>query len=249
MENCRLCGGTTSPTYKLEILKKYDIQYLSCESCGHFQTEKPYWLTEAYTEIINDEDLGIFRRNFFFSNFLTLWLGKKNPLTWKALDYSGGYGILVRLMRDQGLNFKWTDKYCENIFAKNATANTQEEKFDLVTSFEVLEHVEDPVAFVKELLTYGKGTLLLSTVTFKGQFPSKDWYYLGKNHGQHIGFFNQRSLEKLAQLTGVHLVSFRNMHLLSDRKYSRGFFIFCYCLAFFGIPQVISLLTRRKSLE
>ena len=42
----------------------------------------------------------------------------KEPQTKKFLDYGGGYGILVRLMRDVGYDFYWFDKYSQNIFAK-----------------------------------------------------------------------------------------------------------------------------------
>ena len=249
MTVCRLCEGQVKPSFKLKILGKYDVQYNSCVECGYFQTEGPYWLEEAYTQVINSEDIGIFRRNQFLSGFLLMWLLFKKAKKHTYLDYSGGYGILVRLMRDQGLNFKWIDKYCENIFAKNAVASIGHEKYELITSFEVIEHVERPVDFVKEIFSMGTEGLLISTQVFKGSEPQKDWWYLGPNHGQHIGFFNRSSLEKLASLENLHLVTFRNMHLLSKNKHSKIFFIFCYILAFVGVPQFVYSLMRPKSLD
>jgi Nif-specific regulatory protein len=35
-----------------------------------------------------------------------------------VVDCAGGYGILVRLLRDYGVNALWSDPYCENVLAK-----------------------------------------------------------------------------------------------------------------------------------
>lgn len=249
MTNCRLCEGQASPKFKLNVLQKYDVQYYSCTDCGYFQTETPYWLEEAYTHVINSEDTGIFRRNYFLSGFLLFWLFFERQQKASYLDFSGGYGILVRLMRDMGFNFKWTDKYCENIFAKNAVANLGQESYGLMTTFEVIEHVERPRDFVKELFSLGTDRLLFSTQVFNDSVPREDWWYLATNHGQHIGFLNRTSLEKLAVLENLHLITYRNMHLLSQKRHSKLFFIFCYLFAFIGIPQVVYLLMRPKSLD
>jgi len=34
------------------------------------------------------------------------------------LDYAAGYGLFVRLMRDAGYNFRWSDLYCQNLFVR-----------------------------------------------------------------------------------------------------------------------------------
>ena len=34
------------------------------------------------------------------------------------VDYGGGYGLLVRLMRNSGFDFYRYDPYCANFFAK-----------------------------------------------------------------------------------------------------------------------------------
>jgi hypothetical protein len=249
MTVCRLCEGQLTPSFKHKILEKYEIQYFSCPSCGLFQTETPYWLEEAYTQVINSEDIGIFKRNYFLSGFLLAWLIFKKARNAIYLDFSGGYGILVRLMRDYGFNFLWTDKYCENIFAKNAIAPSANKNYQLVTSFEVIEHVERPREFIQHIFSLGTETFLFSTQLFKNSTPPQDWWYLGFNHGQHISFFNPKSLKKLASLENLHLVSFRNMHLLSKKKHNKLFFIFCYVISFFGLTQFLANLVRPKSLD
>ena len=52
-------------------------------------------------------------------------------------------GILVRLLRDYGVEALWCDQYCENLLARGFEYNG--ECADLVTAFEVLEHFVNPL--------------------------------------------------------------------------------------------------------
>ena len=36
----------------------------------------------------------------------------------KVVDYAGGHGFLVRLLRDKGINALWMDPYSENLVAR-----------------------------------------------------------------------------------------------------------------------------------
>ena len=45
---CRLCSGETSFVFNHKVLNKFDVKYYRCSNCESLQTEKPYWLDEAY---------------------------------------------------------------------------------------------------------------------------------------------------------------------------------------------------------
>ena len=47
--NCRLCDNETEYFFKKKILKKFYVNYFICSNCNSLQTEKPYWLKEAYS--------------------------------------------------------------------------------------------------------------------------------------------------------------------------------------------------------
>jgi hypothetical protein len=50
-----------------------------------------------------------------------------------------------------------------------------------------------------------------------GQTP-RDWWYLGPEHGQHIGFFRRQTLQHLARSLGAHVASDgERVHLFSRR--------------------------------
>lgn len=88
------------------------------------------------------------------------------------LDAAGGYGMLVRLMRDLGFDFYWKDKYCDNLIARGFEYRPDLGPCRAVTAMEVLEHLSDPVAFVEEVLAAaGAQTLLFTTELYEGAPP------------------------------------------------------------------------------
>ena len=65
----------------------------------------------------------------------------------KFLDYGGGYGMLVRLMRNYGFDFYYFDKYCQNLFANGFDLKDSAcSRFELLTAFELFEHFSEPVS-------------------------------------------------------------------------------------------------------
>jgi len=116
---CKICSSKTEAFSRAEILNKYDIQYFKCPECGFIQTEDPFWLEEAYSEVINRSDIGLLARNLDLSNATRAILKFVFRQGGKYIDYGAGYGVFVRLMRDYGFDFYWTDKYSDNLFAKD----------------------------------------------------------------------------------------------------------------------------------
>jgi len=216
---CRCCGSS-APYILSGTLLEQDIEYFECILCGYVQTEDPQWLHVAYAQAINDSDTGIMQRNQANSKIVLSTLLLLGRLHGVVVDCAGGYGILVRLLRDYGVNALWSDPYCANIFAKGFERTT--EKADLVTAFEVFEHFADPAAELDKLLSIAPN-VLISTVLISDPAPKQDdWWYYGREHGQHIGFFRVRTLEKLASSRGKYLVSNGNSyHLITDLKINR----------------------------
>src|SRR5688500_8616559 len=114
---CSICNKESNPLFRAIVLGKHDVHYFSCSMFGFVQTESPYWLTEAYERPISITDIGLVGRNVSFSRFLTKLISFFIDGDGTFLDYGGGNGMLVRLMRDRGFDFRWHDKYAENLFA------------------------------------------------------------------------------------------------------------------------------------
>lgn len=214
---CRICHAMLQPCFTNRLLSKHDVSYYHCDNCGFLQTEHPYWLDEAYAEAIVAEDVDLVRRNLRMMRILTCVLPVFLDHDATFLDLAGGYGLLTRLMRDNGLAFSWSDKYCANLFAKEFAWNEAHGAVTAATAFEVLEHLEDPLTFIREALNKtSTRTLIFTTQLFDGVPPQPGkWSYYASEAGQHIGFFQPRTLMYVARLLGVNFYSRNGVHFLT----------------------------------
>ncbi|MBW4665959.1 MAG: class I SAM-dependent methyltransferase [Cyanomargarita calcarea GSE-NOS-MK-12-04C] len=219
VENCPICLSKREICFKSTILSKYDVSYLYCNNCGLLQTEHPYWLGEAYNSAIADADTGLVARNISISKrvaCILFFLFGKNG---KYLDIAGGYGMLTRLMRDMGFDFYWFDLYCENILAKRFEASTTDKAFSAITAFEVLEHVYNPTEFIhKSLKDTEASTIIFSTELFNGEPPKpQSWWYYAFESGQHISFYQPRTLKFIADKLSLFFYSYNGLHLFTKK--------------------------------
>lgn len=211
---CRVCG-IPSPHVFDGTLLRHRVAYHECPTCGYVQTETPHWLDEAYGEAINRSDTGILRRNERNARLVIRVLALLGRLRGTVIDCAGGYGLLVRMLRDRGVDARWSDRYCDNLVARGFEAG-EGERADLITAFEALEHFVEPTAELAALLARADH-VLVSTDLIPAPTPAPGaWWYYGPEHGQHIGFYRPRTLEWLARTLGCHVVSDgKSFHLFS----------------------------------
>lgn len=219
MKNCPICDQKMIPSFSETILNKYKAQFFYCRHCNFVQTEKPYWLAEAYDDAIASSDTGLVQRNFVLASKLATYIFLNlNPRNF-YLDVAGGYGMLTRLMRDFGFNYFWTDPYCKNLLAVGFDRSVNDENYAAISAFEVLEHVEDPVGFIATQMQECQcKTIIFSTELFSGaQPPSSDWWYYSLPNGQHISFFSAKSLAAIAKKLNLKFYSFNGLHVLTEK--------------------------------
>lgn len=252
MKNCPICQTKMSAVFQAIVLKKYTTQYCQCPNCDLLQTFKPYWLNEAYQNPILDADTGILQRNILIAKRLAgicFFLLNKNGF---YVDIAGGYGLFVRLMRDYGFNFYWSDPYCENVFAKGFAAEGLEKPIECLTAFEVLEHVENPVAFLEAAMKqFECNTIIFSTELYDRVVPDPSWWYYAFDGGQHISFYTHQTLTQLAQRLGLNYISSHGLHCFSSQPLNRILFSLLTsrwsALSLFWVKKRMGSLTQQDS--
>jgi len=109
-------------------------------------------------------------------------------------------------------------------------ARYEDSCFDVILLFEVIEHLPEPLPFIKEIRRILKpgGILLLSTgnaLSWTAAILGAQWTFFSmQEHGGHISFFSPRSIRKLAELTNFKLLDIQTRRMiLTERAISTRF--------------------------
>jgi 2-polyprenyl-3-methyl-5-hydroxy-6-metoxy-1,4-benzoquinol methylase len=120
----------------------------------------------------------------------------------------------AKSVSEQGLNIKCG--YVQDL-------NLPESYYDVITLFEVIEHLASPVELLKEcyrILRPG-GLLLISTGntdSWTASFLKENWDYFHVKG--HISFFNTVTLQEIARLAGFSVVSLETRRVKTRNKQS-----------------------------
>jgi hypothetical protein len=201
LEACRLCGGTLADAFSTRVLGKYSVRYRKCNDCHSLQTEAPYWLPEAYAENLSSLDTGAAQRNL--RNLAASYAVARIYGASKLLDLGGGDGLLCRLLRDTGLNCYVKDRYAVPTYAQGFDSPDFAEP-DMVTAFEVFEHLPNPATDLRDFFATQPQVLLVSTEVYAGQGP--EWWYISAESGQHVFFYSRQGLLRIGKTFGYRVV-------------------------------------------
>ena len=223
--SCPICEGACLPLDVVDFNKScgvngehlplslIPIYYFLCEDCGFcFAPEFSKWkLKDFASKIYNDEYVQVdpeyvdARPRANARNLLTLF-GEHGPRI-RHLDYGGGKGLLCEFLVKSGWQSTSYDPFVDRDSRLEDLG-----KFDLITSFEVFEHVSDVRRLVSDLssLLVKNGVVLFTTLLSDGHLGPRqrlNWWYASPRNG-HISLFSKRSLSFLGAKEGFHLGSF-----------------------------------------
>lgn len=222
---CLVCKQQSDVVFAARILNKYDASYFKCSQCGFIHTERPHWLGEAYQSAITSLDVGLVRRSLDLAEITERIIDQNFQRDGRFLDFAGGYGLFARLMRDKGYNFFRQDKFCPNLFAANYDLNDlpASTRFELVTAFEVFEHLPDPCQEAQRMLELSDSVFFTTEIVPPSPIATADdWWYFAPETGQHISFFSTKALEILAAQMNCYLWTNKvTTHLLTRRRLKR----------------------------
>jgi hypothetical protein len=173
------------------------IYYRRCGHCGFLFTDAfDDWTTEQFKKNIYNNDYRIVdpeyqsdrpRRNA--ADVLKLW-GQKAAL--RVLDYGGGNDLFCANLRAGGFAEAVTYDPMAPEYAQRPKG-----KFDLLTCFETLEHVPDPLRTIDNIVEYvaEPGIVYFTTLLQQPDFDQEgmNWWYVRRRNG-HISIFSKQAL-------------------------------------------------------
>jgi len=225
MNRCYLCHNQTLA----KAFEKLGWTTLRCEHCGlyrlQFRGSYPQFLKKYYDRKFftgSDKRAGYFdyegdrdteekNMNMYLNNI------KKYKHSGKLLDIGCATGLFMLRAEAVGFDVYGVDvsEYAVSIARQRfgtrvikssvEKANYPKEYFDVVTMFDVIEHLKDPRIVLKKVRTLMKdnGILVINTGdvgSFIAWLLGDDWHYFIPP--QHFFYFSKKTLERLLEESG-----------------------------------------------
>ena len=210
--SCEVSRGVEFP------LVGIPVYYRQCGACG-------FLFTDGFDDWTDTD----FRRHIYNSDYITVDpdYAEKRPAGFaqlvaqlfganrgslRILDYGGGNGRMGELLCAAGFHAVETyDPFTPRY------ANPPDNTFDLVTCFETLEHLPDPLGGIADIAARvaQPGLVLFSTLTQPQDFHrhKMNWWYIGPRNG-HISIFTRLALALAWQRQGFFFGSINeNCHI------------------------------------
>jgi hypothetical protein len=227
---CKICAGASSLFGVVDMhrpceiggasppLSGVPIYYRRCAACGFLFTDAfDDWNHDQFKAHIYNDGYIAFDPGYLTTRptananmVANLWAGHKTNM--RVLDYGGGNDVFCNVLRAHGFREAVTYDPMVPVFATQPDG-----KFDLVTCFETLEHLPDPIAGIADIVRHAgePGAVFYSTLTQPDDLDRQgmSWWYVGPRNG-HISMFSKEALAMAWARHGYRNASFNaGMHL------------------------------------
>ncbi len=205
---CPVCGGESRHHVDIPMQKSCEgngggdlVAYFLCASCGFCHAPEmcnkpPEWFREhIYNDdyILFDPEYSGERANRQARNLIYSYSFARKRI--RHLDFGSGDGRLTEKLLKAGFDSTAYDPFVHTELPSG--------KFNLITSFEVFEHVPGPQELMRGVASFldDEGLILASTNISDGEDIGRWWYAAPRNG--HISLFSRKSLTILAEKHGL----------------------------------------------
>jgi hypothetical protein len=226
-KNCEEKNG------KFLSLSGIPIYYYKCTSCGFvFTTQFDNCTEDEFKKYIYNDEYPAIDPEYLYKRpknnadaAAKVFARQKNDL--RILDYGGGNGLFEKNLKADGFSeVESYDPFCREY------SNRPRGRFNLVLSFEVVEHLPDPHDMFKDMLSFldsGNGLIMFSTLIQPSDIDKLKtfWWYISPRNG-HVSIYTNNSLKAVLSTLGLNYASAgRNLHLAFRNKPDFAQHIFC----------------------
>jgi len=218
-----------------------------CKHCKMVQiprSQHPANLVQAYGEVVDEDYLNNFqvkKKTFSYAYKNIKKYIAKNANLLEIGSYCGLF--LAEASRDvlhcTGIEpSRWAASYSQAHLKNCTIINLPVEeavkdikvKFDVVVSWDVIEHVQDPLKMMKDVfaLLEKDGYFIFSTIAIDSQIAKimgKKWHWI---MDMHLYYFTDQSLKYLLKESGFKLVESGGHRHYASIKYAYSKLCFCF---------------------
>jgi hypothetical protein len=198
------------------------VYYSHCNSCNYlFAPEFLNWSDNDFLQRIYNIDYEKVDPDYQFTRpqnnagFINkLFHDSKTEI--RHLDYGGGNGLMSEILLANDFDSQSFDPFPSSIISLDQLG-----RFNLITAFEVFEHVPYPLQLMKNIIQLmdDKCLFLFSTLTIDRNIKKNErinWWYCSPRNG-HISLYSKNSLALLAKKHNLLFGSFNDgLHFFSN---------------------------------
>lgn len=212
MFNCKVCDTKTNEILISDFNKEYHV----CSKCDCIFLDSKYYLSneeEKYRYSKHDnhpQNSGYVK---MFNDFLSIAV---EPFLKEgvALDFGCGHGpVLADILKKRGFVVDVYDYYFYPDW------EPVKDKYNLVTTTEVLEHIANPHSVFEvfsEIIKPGGFLALMTLFLPKEKSKFYNWWY--PKDETHIVFYNEKTISFLAEKYGFEIVFSNSKNICTLRK-------------------------------
>lgn len=204
---CKICNESVTIIDDIELNKKF----FYCKHCELvFLDEQFYVSRENEKKQYNQHNNSLENEGYvnMFEEYLDFTLEKQSIKT--ALDFgSGPTPVLAQLLKRRNLHVDCYDKFYQ---PQKIYENKQ---YDLITSTEVFEHLQNPKEVLNLLKMHLKPNGIIAIMTLFHTNKQEDflkWWY--RRDPTHITFFTPKTFEVLAYECGLKVLKHDNKRVI-----------------------------------
>jgi len=198
---CKICHHPTQHYFDTQM--QWDFYH--CKACGFFFKDPTHYLDATQEIKVYENHNNSFESPGYvemFENFINVTFRPYLSTIQTVLEFGCGPGpVLAKLLKMQGLHVSTYDKFFspEKVY--------ENRHYDLITSTEVLEHIDDPNAIMQFFHTHLQAQGYLAIMTQFHDNTAKaflSWWY--RKDPTHICFYTPHTFEVLAQKHGFKVL-------------------------------------------
>ncbi|MCB9890587.1 MAG: class I SAM-dependent methyltransferase [Planctomycetes bacterium] len=231
VEQCTLCGGSKST----EQFREGPFRVVRCDDCSLVYVT-PRLRHEVLPEVYNEDywsskspkergyadyrsQAPLYLKTF--KKRLAL-VERFRDQTGHALDVGCAAGFFLKILHDAGWKVEGVElspaiaSHARDVYGFEQvhvgpieTANYAEKSFDLITMWDVIEHVPEPIPFLETTLSLLKddGIFILETQNVESKFAKRlgpKWHHY--KHLEHLYHFSPKTIERLLDAVGMEVL-------------------------------------------